>query len=252
MYQIVIADDESTIRNGLSRLITSYHMGLEVAALAADGEEALAAVCRFRPQLLLIDINMPRMDGLTAICEIRRIDPEMKILILSGYDDFSYAQQALEYGVFTYLLKPVDFHSFRNVLQAAMDSYGRRAWELSRLKEENALLAPDSDLPGRLLAYLRFSHTENSLTLQKTAELFHVSPSYVTKIVRQKTGIPFTDYVNKLRIVSAQALLKDQTRALTIGEVAEAVGYSSQNYFCRVFKAETGLPPNQWRSQHGL
>ena len=99
MYQIVIADDEPTIRNGLSRLITSYHMGLEVAALAADGEEALAAVGRFRPQLLLIDINMPRMDGLTAICEIRRIDPEMKILILSGYDDFSYAQQALEYGV---------------------------------------------------------------------------------------------------------------------------------------------------------
>ena len=249
MYKIVIADDEATIRNGLSRLIASYQMGLSVAASAGDGEEALAAVRRFRPQLLLIDINMPRMNGLEAIREIRRLDPEIKILILSGYDDFSYAQQAMEYGVSAYLLKPVDFHAFRGVLQAAMDSYGRRAWELSRLKEEGALPAADSDLPGRLLSYLQLNHTKNALTLQATAERFHVSPSYVTKIIRQKTGVPFTDYVNRLRLVSAQALLNDEALSLTVGEVAEAVGYSSQNYFCRVFKAETGLTPNQWRSR---
>lgn len=250
MYQIVIADDEATIRNGLSQLIASYQMGLTVAALAGDGQEALDAVQRFRPQLLLIDINMPRMNGLEAIRQIRRLDPDMKILILSGYDDFSYAQQAMEYGVFTYLLKPVDFRKFRGVLQSAMDAYGRRAWELSRLKEEGALPPSDTDLPGRLMQYLQLSHTENTLTLQTAAEHFHVSPSYVTKIVRQKTGVPFTDYVNRLRIISAKALLNDRKTWLTVGEIAEAVGYSSQNYFCRVFKSETGMTPNQWRS-HG-
>lgn len=106
MYKVLIADDEDIIRRGLASLV-AQNPKLEVSALAEDGEIALEKAKAVQPDLLLVDINMPFMDGLAFIREIRGILPDAEIIIVTGYDDFALIQNALRLGVSDYILKPV-------------------------------------------------------------------------------------------------------------------------------------------------
>lgn len=245
MLRVLIADDESVIRNGIAHLIKASGLDLTVAALAQDGEEAVEAVCRLDPEIIIMDINMPRLNGLQAIRKIRALSPDAKIIILSGYSDFSYAQQAIDLGVFKYLLKPLDFRSFSGILSQAMEAATKRLWEKSRLPHEEP--APARDKSVAALQYIREHFTDNTLTLSGVAQKFYLSPSYLTKIIKEKTSLSFTDYLNRLRIDLAEKLLSEEPE-MTVNEIAERSGYSSQHYFSRAFKNYTGLSPMQYRS----
>src|SRR5690554_5790997 len=100
MFRVVIADDEITIRNGLKNLIESYDLDLHVVATVEDGKEAIEVIEEYLPEIILMDINMPFVNGLQVIARARELDKDSKIIIISGYDQFEYAQKALELGVF--------------------------------------------------------------------------------------------------------------------------------------------------------
>ena len=108
MYRVIIADDEPVIRRGLRETIEWDALGLEVAGEAADGAEALKLVREIRPEILITDIRMPEMDGIQLIREVRELDMNVKITILSGYSDYDYLKAAIRLGVDNYLLKPID------------------------------------------------------------------------------------------------------------------------------------------------
>lgn len=232
--RVIIADDEETIRNGLARLIGRCDLDLEVVAVAENGRQALELVERHRPALLLMDINMPGLNGLEAIREIRRRDGRVKIIIISGYGQFEYAQQAMELGVSNYLLKPVDYRTLRDILARAA----------ATVQEEETPAAPE--LARQVVDFIKSNYGEN-LTAQTLAEHFHTSPSNLTRMVKQRTGQSFTDYLNHLRLSAAKELLA--RGELSVGEVSERVGYSSQHYFSRVFKNYVGLTPQRYRSE---
>jgi two-component system response regulator YesN len=103
---LMIVEDEIRILNSLANNIAWDQHGIEVVALAENGTEALAIAERRMPDIMLLDIEMPEMDGLALAAIILEKKPQMKIIILSGHDDFHYAQQAIELGVNKYLLKP--------------------------------------------------------------------------------------------------------------------------------------------------
>lgn len=108
MFKVMIVDDEPMIRQGLQSLIEWDHYQFEVCAAASNGLEALELYKQHQPDLVLIDIRMPIMDGLKAIQGLRNLGAECKILILSGYGEFQYAQQAIKYRIDGYILKPID------------------------------------------------------------------------------------------------------------------------------------------------
>lgn len=108
MYKVLIVDDEPLIREGLSTLIDWEDYGFQVAYAAKDGLDALEHYERLRPDLLIVDIRMPGMDGLQLIETIRSKNWTPKLLILSGYADFDYAKKAIKCKVEGYILKPVD------------------------------------------------------------------------------------------------------------------------------------------------
>lgn len=116
--RLVLAEDEEVIRAGIARKIAALDGSFEIAALAGNGREALEAVRRLQPDAVLTDIKMPEMDGLSLIEEMSRCFPEVKVVILSGYDDFSYMQQAIRFGVCNYLKKPVEQEALQEMLQA--------------------------------------------------------------------------------------------------------------------------------------
>jgi len=120
-WKILIADDEPKIRRGLHAQIDRLNLEVEVICEAEDGEVALEAAERLRPDILLVDINMPFMNGLDFIAAIRRTRADAKIIVITGYEEFDYARRALEMNVHAYLLKPIEVDELRNVLLEAID-----------------------------------------------------------------------------------------------------------------------------------
>lgn len=149
MYRILIADDEADIREGVAELIRQRCPSWEVDAQARDGREALDRAKQFLPHAVLTDITMPHVNGLDFLENLRGILPEAKLLVLSGYDQFEYAVQALRLGVSDYLLKPLDVDKLVDTLDwfaAELDEQARR-WE--RLQYLNSQAEKVSQLEMR-------------------------------------------------------------------------------------------------------
>lgn len=116
LLKVLIADDEHNIREGIRYSIDWHEIGMEVVAEAEDGEEALELALKYEVDVLLADLNMPIMNGLTLIKNIKENLQKCKVVIISGHDEFSYAQEALRLDVEDYILKPIKPDSLTEVL----------------------------------------------------------------------------------------------------------------------------------------
>ena len=107
MYTVIVADDEEEIRRGIVRKVRWEELGFRVVGEAENGAEALEMVEKLEPDLLLTDIRMPFLSGIELARSVREVLPTVQIAFLSGFDDFSYAQQAIQYNIVSYMLKPI-------------------------------------------------------------------------------------------------------------------------------------------------
>ena len=123
MLKIFLAEDEVVVRETIKRMIPWEELGFELVGEAADGEMALPLLLRQQPDLLITDIKMPFMDGLTLARLAKKEIPGLKVVILSGYDDFNYAKQAIGIGVEDYLLKPITKNAFIERLSEIRSRY---------------------------------------------------------------------------------------------------------------------------------
>lgn len=121
MWKLLIADDEPKIRRGLKRVIDWSIYGIEVVGEAEDGEVAFDLISKLEPDIILLDINMPFLNGLNLLEKLSELNKDFIIIIISGYDEFSYAQKALEYNVFDYVLKPVSKEKIEKIISKALD-----------------------------------------------------------------------------------------------------------------------------------
>ena len=137
MYRLLIADDEESIREGVADFVRQNCPEWDVAALARDGREALALAREILPDAVLTDITMPHMNGLEFLESLSDLLPEAKLLVLSGYDQFEYAVQALRLGVSDYLLKPLDTAKLVSALSrfaAELDAQALRWAQIETLR----------------------------------------------------------------------------------------------------------------------
>ncbi|KHF33873.1 Transcriptional regulatory protein DegU [Paenibacillus sp. P1XP2] len=121
LYQVLIADDEPIIREGIIDAVDWENLGMEVAAEAEDGEEALDIAQGRHIDIVLVDMNMPIMDGITFMKKLKESQPACRFVIITGHDEFAYAQEAIRLGVKDYILKPVNAGHLREVLQSVKE-----------------------------------------------------------------------------------------------------------------------------------
>ncbi|RIX50749.1 DNA-binding response regulator [Paenibacillus nanensis] len=127
MHKVLLVDDEVFVRKGLCNLIEWEELGFVVAGEAENGEDALKQIIDMQPDLVITDIRMPLMDGLELIrraVEIPGLDPSF--ILISGYNDFAYAKQAIQFGVLDYILKPIDDAELRSTLQKLACTLSRK------------------------------------------------------------------------------------------------------------------------------
>ncbi|MFC5470707.1 response regulator [Cohnella suwonensis] len=116
-WKVILADDEPIIREGIREAVDWETLGMRVVAEAEDGEEALELATSLGVHVMLVDLNMPIMNGLTLIQNVMQVLPACRIVIITGHDEFNYAQQAVRFGVAEYLLKPVNPAHLAEVLR---------------------------------------------------------------------------------------------------------------------------------------
>ena len=167
MYRVVIVDDEPVIRRGLRETIEWDALGLEVAGEAADGAEALKLVRETKPEILITDIRMPEMDGIQLIQEVKKLDLNVKITILSGYSDYGYLKAAIRLGVDNYLLKPIDNDELISNLRNTVSEIEKEAAVSLHIRQGTVLLR--SNTLRRLVAG-NISEEE----LKEKAEFLHI------------------------------------------------------------------------------
>lgn len=134
MYKVIIADDEYMIHASLAKQVESSGLPYQVVGEAEDGQEALLLLSE-QPDLIVTDICMPAMDGLTFIEQARAANPHVVFLIISGYSDFEYARTALQLGVEDYLVKPVSPDKFRAALESILHKIESRKHQLLHQKQ---------------------------------------------------------------------------------------------------------------------
>ncbi|HCL02339.1 MAG TPA: hypothetical protein DHW61_07980 [Lachnoclostridium phytofermentans] len=250
MRKLLIADDEKIIREGIAKLIQASNLPVTIVGQAANGRQALEIMQETHPDLVIIDITMPTITGLDAIEQAKEFLPNSKFIIVSGHDSFPFAQKAIELGAFHYLLKPIKRSQLLSVVEHALETLGKNE-DVIVSKETNITSLPDASncsVCKKALAYINDHHCDSNISLNLVADEFHISQSYLTRIIKKNTNLSFTEYLNELRIKQAIFLLSSR-EDLLMAEIAELVGYSSQHYFSRVFKNHTGVSPVEYRNE---
>lgn len=237
---IMIVDDEPKIARGILNLISARE-GYKAAGIFCDAAEALAFMEQNSVDVVITDIRMPEISGLELIRRIRRMNGDVRIVILSGYGDFSYAQKAIELGVTRYLLKPTDPAELIGTLE------GIRA-ELSHTrKEEPVQPAQIQNLLVRSAVQYIEENYAKPFTLKRMAEELYVSPNYLCELFKRHTGRNITEYLADVRLRQAETYLRQV--ACKVSDISKLVGYGDAKYFSAAFKKKYGMTPMEYRNQ---
>lgn len=251
---ILIVEDEPRTRQGFAKTLEAWSAGRYRIEAAESGQAALAWLENHAAHLLITDIRMPGISGLELI-EMQQRYKQFKpvTIIISGYPEFDYAQKAMQLGVVNYLLKPVDKHKLVQAVEQALTiEDGRHRIEtLEKLVDRRLLDTKETDtrynpLVREALAYLD-EHLHEPITMRQVADRLHLNPSYFSVLFKEQTELTFSEYISRLRVLRAKELLL--RTALSVGEIAERVGYQSDKYFIKVFKTFEGTSPSKYRSR---
>ncbi|MDU5109942.1 MAG: response regulator [Clostridium sp.] len=262
MLDCILVDDEYLIREGLKVLLDWESFDINIKADAEDGIYALKIFEEQSFDIAVIDINMPFCNGIELVRRLKKNGVDTIFIILSGYDDFKYAQQALKEGVFRYLLKPVDKFDLEEAIKDAVyeinkekfnnkcinnykDIIGDRAFKSIQGKE---VLIDDKVIRNEtiidVVKYIQENIGDN-LNLEHLSNIVHIHPNYLCSMFKNETGRKLLEYIIHLRIEKAKILLKNTD--YKIYNIAQKVGYKDERYFASIFKKYVGCTPNQYK-----
>ena len=241
MLTVLLVDDEDRIRRGIAGVMDWAAVDCVLIGTASDGAEALEMYRRERPECVITDIRMPRMDGLKLIRRIREIDGNCELVILTGHEEFAIAREAMAWGVKHYLLKPFDEDELIQVLHTI---------NASRRRNPRLNIARDTAHPdvNRVITAIHNNYRKKDLTLAWIVEhIVFKNKDYLGKIFQDFTGKSFNRYLNDLRIDRARELLR-RDPAVTIGVLTEETGYAADGrYLRRQFRRRTGSTIKDYR-----
>ena len=263
MIRLLIADDEQLEREALVDMVNRRFMEQEVVLhVAENGRKAADTAILWEADLILMDIEMPGMNGLDAARAVMSQRPDCRVIFVTAYSLFQYAHEAVHLGACDYLLKPVDPDELEASIRRAIRQIEteRKLHALAPMPQEPEAPAPGADAAPReesgnnqaalVMAHVRRYLEDNymfDISLDSVGEILHISPAYLSAQFKKYQKMNFLDCLTELRINAAKELLSDPFRSSA--EVASMVGYEDASYFARAFKKRTGVTPTQYRKQ---
>lgn len=225
MIKAVICDDEKAALNIIRHFIEAKRLPVEIVGTAENGRDAWNLIQCKKPDLVFMDIHMPYMNGFEIISRMK----DSKVIIITAYDSFEYAQRALRLGASDILSKPIEFEQLEQAIVRAV------GWNFT-----------GNEAVDTVLAYI-YEHYQEQIELDTLAELTFCTPSHLARLFKKHTGMTIISYVHKVRIEKSIRLMEE--KKLSIKEAAEAVGYQNLNHFYKYFNLQMGVTPAAYRKQ---
>ncbi|MDT8317123.1 MAG: response regulator [bacterium] len=242
--RLLITDDEKWICESLNLLFS--RKGLEVST-ALSGQEALSLLKAQTVDLVILDFNLPDMDGLDVLTGIKKINPDIPVIFMTGYGSETISIKAFKLGISDYFIKPFDPKA---LVDRVIEIIGEKKEISANLLSENTLPpAVDDEIEdstgiGKAVKYLKDNYTTR-ISLEEVANVAGVSRYHFTRLFKKVMGISFTYYLNYLRVKKAEEALSCPDA--NISEVAFSVGFNSLRQFERAFKGSMGQTAAEYR-----
>ena len=235
--RVLLVDDEIMIREGFKKFFDWEAHECVVVGEAADGMEAITKIDEEQPDIVIMDINIPIINGLKVIQLSRVKYPSMAFVIVSGYDDFSYCREALRLQITDYILKPVNYEEFGSCIdRLEISLYNNEVKEKPVVKKERVITG--------ITKYMQ-EYLSEDVSLHILSEEFHLNSQYISQLFKNEIGVNFLTYLTNIRVEHAKKLLLSSS--LSIAEVSEQSGYGDYRVFTKVFKKSEGITPSQYR-----
>lgn len=251
MYNVMLVDDEEEVRVAIEKKINWAELGFNVVGSAGNGFDALDMALERRPDVVMTDINMPFMNGLEFSKQLKAELPATKFVILSGYDEFEYAKEAIELSVEEYILKPInsdELYQLFSRLKVRLDDETEMRHKLEQLEKYFMdTTSNGGDLVEQAKEYILEHYSEPDLSVDKICSFLNVTPNYFSSLFRKKTGFTFVTYLTNLRMEKAKWLLDNTDEKAYI--IAGKIGIDDPNYFSYVFKRAYGISPSKYRQK---
>lgn len=258
MQKVLIVEDEDIMRKGLMFMPHWQEVDCIVVGEAANGQDGLEKIKKYRPDIVIVDINMPVMDGLEML-EKSIEEYGYDAIIVSSYEEFEYARKGISLGVTEYLLKPIDYNKLYEAIRKirakrnANTSIRQVIRQLDVEKKKLGLLNYNYD-EGKtgnryvdLMLNTIHERYPERLALADMSEECGMSCTYLNVKFNNETGYTFNDYLNRYRIQKAVDLLRQNQHK--VYEIAYMVGFSDYKYFIKVFKKYIGCSPARFISE---
>ena len=251
MTKVLIVDDEKYVRMGIKSETDWSLIGCEVVGEASNGIEGLEAAENLRPDLVLSDIRMPKMDGIEMAEKILERYPGTKVIFLTAYNEFEYARQAIRIGVSDYLLKPFQDGELEGSIQRLLHLHPSVPASTRELEDNLIPLKIKDEISNRYvqsaIAYIEEHFADPDFSIGALAESMGVSEGHISRLFKAETDLSINNYLTKYRIKKAMDYLKDVQ--VKVYEVAEKVGYSDIAYFSNTFKKLVGKTPSDYQTK---
>ena len=240
MLKVLIVEDEELIRKGIALTVDWATLDCVVVGEAANGEDGLAAVERYGPNLIITDVRMPRMDGVEMMFQLRKRGCRAHAIVLTAYSDFSYVRSALQFGAVDYLLKPFHDGDLEKAVQRVQAKLAPKQTVLPEPKTGSG-----NRYVSEAIQYIKNHYQEPDISVSSVAQSLNISEGHLSHTFRKETGSTLLGYLTRYRIHKAAELLKDCR--VKVYEVAEQVGYRDIGYFSNTFKKITGKTPSEYQ-----
>lgn len=253
--KILIVEDEKNIALGIENILKKFCAIPCAIQLAADGQEAWDKFRNSHLDLIITDIRMQQMSGLDMMELFYKKCKNIQFIIISGYDDFSYAQRAIRCDVIDYLLKPVDTDALLSAVQKAYEklpeAYQQKLCRsLPDIPYFQFQLCKD-DYPGSLKKLIRYLEQNYMLdiSLQSFGEEYMMNPNYLSTLIKKYTGTNFSFLIDHVRICKAAELLLYEPD-LSISEISYLVGYNNERRLYQAFQKRLSCTPGSFRQEY--
>lgn len=268
MIGLLIADDEMIERKVLNKTLEKNLGDRLVIYQAENGRQALELFDSHDIRILILDIEMPGINGIEAAERIRKKDRDCCIIFLTAFDEFAYAKKAITVRALDYLLKPYDERELLLLLEEAIhqveglpekygaDGQGDAADGTETGTETGAGLTEEDgetfensrlwQVRELISQYIRENYSYD-ISMQDLARSMNYSEAYFCRLFKQCFGKNFTAFLTEYRVDMAKELMRQPT--VSIKEIGKTVGYGDPNYFAKVFKRITGQSPTEYRTE---
>lgn len=234
---LLIADDENLELKVLEKTVKKYFVDeLEIFA-SSNGRKASQICDEVKPDIALLDIEMPGMNGIELAKYIKEKYADCIIIFITAYDRFDYAIEAIHIKALDYLLKPWKEERLCELISTAIEN-------VRSVQKTDSIVHSQKDV---IKDYIDRNYKKD-ISAKDVAGILGYSDVYFSKVFKQLFDDNFINYLTKIRMDRAKLLLKDVS--FNIKEVGKSVGYADSNYFTKVFKRSIGMSPSEYRSKH--